>query len=275
MNSLDVATTSPPQMKVVYDLWDSLDQLSAHGDQPLIHLAERLRELLAADNITWLAAVRVLPKSQARKDQLRGWRLRASYCLKPSFSEHQKLPSSRYYQDKRLDEGYLVDHATLAIFKKFGCGTVQAYRLRDGWIPFAEFRQSDHFRIHYKAQGITDRIWISIPINPDAESLFLIDRHHGAPHFSKGDLILASTILRGIRGFHRRNLLNHGLLIANEPMSPASRRIIPKLLTGMSEKEIAAAVNQSVATTHKYIKAIYSQFGVNSRAAFMSLWLGN
>jgi DNA-binding CsgD family transcriptional regulator len=52
------------------------------------------------------------------------------------------------------------------------------------------------------------------------------------------------------------------------------RRIVGKLLTGLSEKEIAASLNQSVSTTHKHITTIYARFGVNGRAALMALWLG-
>ena len=65
------------------------------------------------------------------------------------------------------------------------------------------------------------------------------------PHFSKKRCFaLATTLLRGIRGFHRQLLLNASLLIADTPLSPMSRRIVTKLLTGMSgvKESIAVAV---------------------------------
>jgi DNA-binding NarL/FixJ family response regulator len=86
---------------------------------------------------------------------------------------------------------------------------------------------------------------------------------------------LAATILRGIRGFHRRLFMERALLIGDKPLNPVTRRVLQKLLTGISEKEIAESLGQTVPTTHKYVKTIYERFGVNARAALMSLCLRN
>ncbi len=155
-----------------------------------------------------------------------------------------------------------------------GSTSFRAHRMRDGWIPFGEFRRSEHYKLHYTELGISDRIWVSFPLNADTESVFLIDRTGSSPHFSKRDNGLVSAALRGVREFHRRLFLSRGLLIGDSPLSPVSRRIVQKLLTGLTEKEIALSLGQNTATTHKYIKAIYEKFGVNGRAALMSLWLG-
>lgn len=116
-------------------------------------------------------------------------------------------------------------------------------------------------------------IWTSFPLNADAESVFMIDRMGSAPHFSLAEVKLAATILRGIRCFHRRLFMDRALLICDKPLSPVARRVLQKLLTGMSEKEIAESLGQSASTTHKYVKTVYARFGVNARAALMSLWL--
>lgn len=116
-------------------------------------------------------------------------------------------------------------------------------------------------------------IWISFPLNADAESVFMIDRMGPAPHFTLAEVKLSATIHRGIRGFHRRLFMDRALLIGGKPLSPVARRVLQKLLTGMSEKEIAESLGQSASTTHKYVKTIYARFGVNARAALMSLWL--
>lgn len=108
-------------------------------------------------------------------------------------------------------------------------------------------------------------MWVTFPLNDDAESIFLLDRNR-EPYFSQEEIAIATTLLRGIHGFHRQLLLSKGLTIAEAPLSPTARRIVSKLLTGMSEKEIASAMGQSANTTHKYIKSIYEQFGVQSRA---------
>ena len=117
-------------------------------------------------------------------------------------------------------------------------------------------------------------MWVSFPLNADTESIFLIDRLHQTKHFTKRDADMAATILRGLRSFHRRLFLHHGLQIGTTALSPTARRVVGKLLTGMSEKEIAASLNQSVSTTHKDMTGIYTRFGVKGRPALMALWLG-
>jgi DNA-binding CsgD family transcriptional regulator len=261
---------SQTEMEGVYALWDSLDRFPAEKtDEALVHLAKGLRKLLKADNVKWHAAVRVLP---AKRDPLSGWRLRAHYDLVPHPPAYQKLTATIYKGRDRLDPGFLIGLATLAVIA--GSGKFRLHRMRDGFIPFAEFRKSEHYRLHYTELGIGDRMWLSFPLNKDTESVFLIDRGPSAPRFSEKEAFLAETCIRGIRGFHRQLFLSRGLLIGETPLSPVSRRIVGKLLTGMSEKEIALSVGQSVSTTHNYIKSIYSQFGVNSRAALMAVWLG-
>jgi len=261
------------KMADVYLLWDELNKFPAEkSDAALFHLAQRLRSLLNADNVKWIAAIRVLHGAQARKDTLHGWRLRASYDLIPDPPEYQKLISWFYQRHTEPASDVQIGHATHAIIA--GAGSFRVNRMRDGWIPWQEFRRSQHYDLHYTQLGITDRIWISFPLNADSESIFLIDRHGSAPLFSKQDAALVGMVLRGVGELHRRLFLDRGLLLGEMSLSPVLRRIVQKLLTGMSEKEIAVEMEQSLSTTHKYIKTIYSRFGVNGRAALMALWLG-
>lgn len=259
-------------MEVVYGLWDELDQFPADAsDQALAHLAQSLRILLRADNVKWIGAVRVLPGSLAKRDILKGWRLQGSYDLVPDPEEYRKLLQCMF-QKNPPGPDFQIGLATHAIIANMG--TFQVHRMRDGWIPFREFSRSEHYQVHYTSLGITARMWISFPLNANAESIFLLDRWGAQPHFSKHNATLAGTILRGIRGFHRRLFLDRGLFIGEKPLSPTFRRIVQKLLTGLSEKEIALSMNQGPTTTHKYVKTIYERFGVHGRAELMALWLG-
>lgn len=263
---------SEKEMEAVYHLWDDLDRISiGETEKALRHLALGMAELLEADNVRWMAAVRVLHGAKAKVDPLLGWRLRASYDLVPDSEKYKKLIAPMYHRNNRLDPSFLIGLATLTMVAE--AGKFRVHRLRDGWIPFRKFSQSEHYRLHYTELGITDRIWISFPLNADTESIFVIDRTRPA-HFQKKDASLAGTILRAIRGFHRRLFLSRGLHIAEKPLSPVSQRIVRLLLSDKTEKEIAASMDQSVATTHKHITSIYALFGVKSRAALMALWLG-
>lgn len=263
---------SEKEMESVYNLWDDLDRIpTGETDKALRHLALGMAKLLGADNVRWMAAVRVLRGAKAKADPLLGWRLKASYDLVPDSEDYKKLIAPIYHRNNRLDPSFLIGLATLAMID--GAGTFRVHQLRDGWIPFRKFSQSEHYRLHYTELGITDRLWISFPLNADTESIFLIDRTR-PNHFLKKEVTLAGTILRAIRGFHRRLFLSRALHIAEKPLSPVYQRIVRLLLSGKSEKEIASSMGQSATTTHKHISMIYGLFGVNSRAALMALWLG-
>jgi len=260
-------------MEAVYLLWEQMDRFPAgETDRAILHLAKNLKKLLKASNVKWMAAVRIIRGAKARKDALLGWRMRGRYSLIPITAKYQKLVESMFQRNSQVDSISQVGITSHTLMQ--GAGKIQVRRMRDGWIPFREFERSEHYRIHYTELGISDRIWISIPLNADTESIFLIDRSRNAPRFSKQEAFFAATILRGISGFHRRLFLSRGLLIGDKSLSPVFQRIVQKLLTGMSEREIAASMNQSTSTTHKYIQTIYQRFGVNGRAALMSIWLG-
>ncbi len=128
--------------------------------------------------------------------------------------------------------------------------------------------------MYFQKGGITDRIWCVLPVNRDAESLFCFDRIRRRARFTPQHEQLVAHALRGIKWFHRQLLLNHGLLVGDAPLSPAHRRLLPHLLSHKSEKQIAAALRLSRATTHKYVTDIYRSFGVTSRAGLMALWMG-
>jgi DNA-binding CsgD family transcriptional regulator len=56
-------------------------------------------------------------------------------------------------------------------------------------------------------------------------------------------------------------------------LAPRLRRVLDQLLTGKSEKEIAAALELSKHTVHEYIKMLYREIGVNSRAELLARWM--
>lgn len=260
-------------MDAVCVLWDKVGQFPVdESDEALAYLARGLKKLLKADNVKWLAAVRVLRGAKAREDRLLGWRLRASYDLVPDPPAYQKMIAWWFRRSTEISADFRIGLATHAVVA--GAGKFRTHRLRDGWIPFGKFSRSEHYRLHYTELGISDRMWVSFPLNADTESIFLIDRSRNSRHFTKREAALVSTVSRGLRSFHRRLFLHRGLQIGGAALSPVARRVVGKLLTGLSEKEIAALLNQSVGTTHKHITTIYKRFGVNGRAALMALWLG-
>jgi DNA-binding NarL/FixJ family response regulator len=56
-------------------------------------------------------------------------------------------------------------------------------------------------------------------------------------------------------------------------LAPRLDRTLKKLLTGLSEKQIAADLELSFHTVHGYVKEIYQHFQVASRSELMAHWV--
>jgi DNA-binding CsgD family transcriptional regulator len=285
-------TYSPPGIKgmeTVHSLWDELAKIPAwEMDAALRRLMEALARQVNADDVLWLGVIRMLHSAVAKTDPFLGWRLRARRTLLPDTARYRKLIASylsnehygkltaSYYQPR--DTQHLEPHigmASRALVE--GAGKFRAHRMRDGWIDFATFRKTTHYQLYYREMGIADRMWVAFPLDDGAESVFLLDRHQsecGSPNrFIKREADLAATALRGIPEFHRRLFLYNGLQTGGKPFSPMERQIVCGLLTGKTEKEIAETTGQKPQTLHKYVTALYTRFGVRSRAGLMALWL--
>lgn len=77
-----------------------------------------------------------------------------------------------------------------------------------------------------------------------------------------------------MRKFHRRLLLQQGVYKGIKTLSPLKTRILQGLLGAQTEKQIAAALGQKPITMRKYVKELYTEFGIRTRPALMALWLG-
>ena len=271
-----------------YALWQRLASFPATDTEAALrHLMAWLTREVDADNVIWIGAVRALSGAAAKDDPFFGWRLRARVPFKLDSTSYQHL-LKRYYDghhygkitptyyershDKKIDHVGMTGRASLA-----GAGRFRVHRLRDGWIDFAEFRRTAHYQLYYRDHGIVDRMTVGLPVSAGAESFLLIDRRktpgaRGSP-FSARDAAVVGGAVRGVPELHRRLLLDYGLLEGDKPLGPAERRVLRGLLSGRSEKQIAATTGQTRATLHKYVTALYKRFRVNGRSALMARWL--
>lgn len=271
-------------------MWDEMTAFSAsRTDDALVYLMRWFQTQLAADNVIWLGSLLMLEKEVAKNDPLLGWRLRARKSLVQERESYVKLVDSYFANEhygrltpaffrkgNRPDADVHVGMTSQEVVRR--AGTFRVHRLRDGWIDFAKFRQTEHYRLYYEEPAIADRIWAVYPVSPTVESIFLIDRYQcGTPgrwSFTKEEAEITATVLRGAGAFHRRLLLLHGVFNGVKALTPLKTRILQALLSGKPEKEIATALGQKQMTLSKYIKAIYAEFGVKTRPALMALWLG-
>lgn len=260
----------------VHALWDRIaDFPVSKADSALRHLHTCLGTLIRADNAMWIGAVRMVAEGETvAADPLHGWR---SPAMLPGHQWKPDPANTKLIRDFLLQQkspsSIGVGHTTMQLMA--GAGTHRVHRLRDGWIDFEAFRKTAHYDLFYHRSGVADRLWVAFPVNDDTESIFVFDRLGDSPRFTEEDAALAAYALRGLKWFHRHLLLRHGLRSARGSLSPSERRIIPLLLTGLSEKEIACELQLGFSALHKHVNALYKKFSVSNRASLMTLWFGH
>lgn len=249
----------------VYALWDRLADVDA-GDfagAREIFLSALCR-LVDAQNAAWVGAV--LMDRHVPGDPLRGWRPRAMHRLVTG-PKSQELVRNKA---RALEQGK-ADIVTIRRVAQ--AGRFRVHRLVDiapeGWF------ESAHYRTFYEGHGHLDSLWAGIPINHDVEIYVGLYRDTTHGWFSEADRETFAFALRGLKWFHRRQLLGEGLGVVSEPLTPTERLVLGGLLRGSSEREIADTNGQSPHTTHDHVKRIYRKYGVSSRSALMALWLGS
>ena len=259
INDMDIQRTDR-----IHDLWDELaDFDAARVDAALDRLLSALCELVDAQNAMWFGAVRMADIMPG--DPVHGWRPHTIRHLHPSRPRETVAKE----QARNLEQGNVdittVRNAALA-------GTFRANRLVD-LVPESWF-DSEYYQYCYRNVGYEDAIWAGFPVNEDVEAYFGVLRDIGHPRFSEAERDTVAYALRGLKWFHRQQMLGHGLLAARSPLTPAERSVLQGLLTGQSEKQIAAALGKGYHTTHEHVSSIFRKFDVNNRAALTALWLG-
>lgn len=255
----------PPEiLERIHLLWDELADLdAASADTAADRLMVALCDMVGAQNASWFGSMRL--GDTFPEDPVKGWRASTVRFLHPT----QPLDEAAREQVKNLEQG-VAGETTVA--NVAGAGRFRANRLRD--LVAESWFDSPYYHCYFRGVGHCDAIYVASPVNEDAESWFGIYRACGQPAFTSAERDMLAYALRGIKWFHRRLMLSHGLLVASAPLSPAERRVLHLLLTGMTEKEIAAHLNLATSTAHQYISKLYRKFNARSRAALMSLWLG-
>jgi DNA-binding CsgD family transcriptional regulator len=106
---------------------------------------------------------------------------------------------------------------------------------------------------------------------PGSEAISVI-----ALHRARGERAFSAREHRLLSFFHGElgRLIGRSLVSALEPspdgLSPRLRQTLACLLDGDSEKQVAARLALSPATTHQYVTALYRHFCVTSRAQLLT-----
>ena len=256
--------TTEDRHERIHLLWDRLADFDAsQSDAALMYLLGSLCDIVDAQDAYWLGGVRM--SASAPDDPVLGWRPRAVRYL------HSTAANETTYKtaSRQLERG-VIDPCIVAQVRR--AGRFRAHLLRDLVAP--DYFATPFYRDLYSTRQIVDTAFVVFPLNADAECYFAFHRKAGYPPFDRGDCDALAYGVRGIKWFHRQVMLNHGLLVAHAPLTPAERKVLQLLLTGASEKKVAADLGNTYTTAHRYVTEIFRKFGVRSRAELTALWLG-
>ncbi|HEU4891247.1 MAG TPA: helix-turn-helix transcriptional regulator [Vicinamibacterales bacterium] len=142
-------------------------------------------------------------------------------------------------------------------------------RTRRQLVPDAVYYRSAVFNEYLRLGDIDHRLVSVCQVSDDdAISVIHLQRAPGERDFSPREQRLLNF-------FHEElgRLIGRSLVSALEPnpekLSPRLRQTLGCLLEGDSEKQVAARLGLSQATTHQYVMALYRRFGVRSRAQLL------
>jgi len=249
----------------VYQLWDELAAYpSSDIDRAWRHLAQSLADWIGAKSAFWVGTVRLEHGERAARDFMLGWRTKAVEFLHPPTEKEATAAKAQLTGD-------LKDPGLCSIASMRGSGVFRVHRLRDGFVDFEALCRTEYYRTRYLDLGVDDQLWVGSPISPETEGYFVFSRE--GSHFSEADAELVGMTVRPLNWFHRQMFYSHGLLVAQEPLTPTQREVLHLLLSDKSEKQIAAEMGQSYHTTHRHVTEIFRKYDVKSRAGLMAIWL--
>ena len=250
----------------IHNLWDRLADFDAtRVEEAQFFLMRELKRLAGADDAVWIGFVRMAHGEAAAGDHQFGWRGRAIVHLEWTDLKRQVVADALKAQE--VDGG--VPSATELLR---GAGSFRTLTLREVH-DMETFTRTGHYRACFVPFNITDRMWCIFPVNADCEAVYILDRC-GGPPFRERDKRAVSAALRGIKWFHRRTMLFHGVMLGDGRLTPRERRLLARLLSDSTEKEIAADLGLAASTIRGYIKQLYRKFGVRGRMGLVALWLG-
>lgn len=182
------------------------------------------------------------------------------------------------WQKPFFDDGGFVENPLWEVLQP-GHGRLRTVRRADV-IPAERWRAHPQHQFA-RALGFDDEVASMVPIGEGRECLLVVSRAYGdRRRFGHRERLLVHAVQGALRSFYRR-LLEPPTDLAGRPrlpglrvrLAPRHRAVLDQLLTGRSEKEIAAVLGLSPRTVHKYVETVFDAAHVSSRAELMALFI--
>ena len=99
-----------------------------------------------------------------------------------------------------------------------------------------------------------------------------LGRAPGAPRFSPRDRSMVCALHAEAGWVYGADMIH--VSPDTRALSPRLLEVLTHLLTGKSEKQVAAAMRVSYNTLHHHVKSLYRHFDVTSRVELLARWVG-
>jgi AraC-like DNA-binding protein len=119
---------------------------------------------------------------------------------------------------------------------------------------------------------LADRVNVVIPVDPDVEVSFCIDRPLGEPIFDDVDREMLLHVSHGLVSFATNFVHFHGLMPGQQRLDDDERHLVARLLSPTSEADIAAALGVELATVEQRAARTFEKLNVGTRLELMHHW---
>jgi AraC-like DNA-binding protein/DNA-binding CsgD family transcriptional regulator len=119
---------------------------------------------------------------------------------------------------------------------------------------------------------LEDRVNVVIPVDPNVEVSFCIDRPLGEPVFDDVDRHVLLHVSHGLVSFATNFVRFHGLMPGQQRLDDDERHLVARLLSPASEADIAAALGVEVSTVERRAMQVYDKLNVGTRLDLMHHW---
>lgn len=258
------ASIIPDALAQLVSLWQEAERWPVSDvDGAIDRMMHRLAGMVGAPRSLVMVGARI---SSPQGDPLDGWR---AVILQHSVVElEEEVAEDRIGRCNYLQDSYVLDTVTQFMQRQAGYHRAAAC----SQLP-PEVLEGSRTAQLMAAVGVVDRLIVTHATFADQEVCFIFSRELGEAPFGEAEQAVARAALEGLDVLCERYVLSLGLLHGERPMAPRQRQTLLHLLTGRSEKEIAQAMEVSLATAHQYVVSVYRLFRVSSRPELMALWL--
>lgn len=230
---------------------------------------EYVRQKLDASIVSWVCAYHGKYVDEVWKAELLdGWKV-MDLALPKASGIDRETAKENYFQVAKTQGVSLFTQLALQ-----QTGNTRTHRYVD--VVATEHEKANHrLKSEYMAsQNVEDRMLGIYHLDAEAESYLIVDRPPGAEAFSKAEEDILMNCLIEFPRLHYWLFLERGLLQnIKRPNSPRQKELIPLLLSGIPEKQMADKLGLSQSTVHGYILDIYRNYSVRSRAELNNLWI--